>query len=632
MAKIAVLVPYPEMCDMACHMVSQFPHIVSMCIEYTDTDQIQSRAQALEQQGCELIIARGLQATLARQCVKIPIVEIRVTGQEIGKLVLDIKNELKTECPRICLIGFSNMFCDTSSFGSLFGIEMPRYMVEDTSELSLFVDKARDAGCHAVIGGDVVCTRAQEIGLPCRFIPSGRESLMDAFRLASLVCYAIDLEKGNQAEMDTMLNYTFSGIVRLDVDGTVKQANRVVFNLLNLMPQEFLGKNIADVLPQIPRERFEQALKEGRESYAIHIPIQKRAVVINIAPILIDNAIHGAILTLQEGERIVEMGSELRRELYQRGYIARMDFSQIPAESRETKELVTTAKRIAKYNAPILMTGEAGCGKKIIAQCIHNEGLTQGNAFVSLDCAAFQEDTLDTLLFGNYTTRKDTPSCLAETAQNGTLYLAHIDALSPELQFKIFELTRGRLNRNGSHTPVASNVRIIASSDVNLFVKVRQGRFRHDLYYSLSVLCLDFLPMRRHKEDIAGWVKFYLEEYQRQHKRYVNLTQEAKDFLSDYDWPGNLNQIRSLCERIVLMADKRNVGDAFLRRQLEQQTPEVLESTEQIVIFKDKEAVQIAELLQKYNGNRQKVADELEISKTTLWRRMKKYGIEENYL
>lgn len=631
MAKIAVLVPYPAMCDLACPMVEKFSNIEPMCIEYTETEQIRQRAMTLEQQGCELIIARGLQATLARQAVKIPVVEMRVTAQEIAKLVLELKEELGAARPKICLIGFSNMFCDTSCFHSLFGIEMPRYMVENTGELSQLVDKARDNGCHAVIGGYVVCTRAQELGFPCRFIPSGRESLLDAFNMASQICYAIDLEKSNQAEMDTMLNYTFSGIVRLDTHGIVIQANKVAFSLLGLQLHDMLGRNIADVLSQIPRARFEQALNEGKESYAIHIPVQKRAIVINIAPILIENVIKGAVLTLQEDERIVEMESELRKELYQRGYIARKDFSQIPTLSKENKEMVTTAKRIAKYNAPILMTGEAGSGKRIIAQCIHNEGLSRGNAFVALDCAAFQSDTLDTMLFGNYTIRKDSHACLVEIAQNGTLYLSHVDALSPELQFRIFELSHGRYYHNGSHLVTTSNIRLITASDINLFTKVKQGVFRHDLYYSLSVLCLEFKPLRHHKEDSMGWIKFYLEEFQRQHKRYINLTQEAKDFLSAYDWPGNLNQIRSLCERIVLMADRRNVGDAFIRRQLEQLTPDVIEGTEQIVIYKEKEAVQITALLKKYNGNRAKVSEELGISKTTLWRKMKKYGIEEEY-
>lgn len=626
MAKMAVLVPYPEMCDMARPIAAQYGYLSSMCIEYTETDLIQGRAQELERQGCELIVARGLQATLARRAVKIPVVEIRVTSQEIGMLVKELKQEITAPCPRIGLIGFSNALSDTSSFHALFGIEMPRYMAESSEELARFVDMALQEGCHAVIGGDVVCARAREAGLPCRFIPSGQESLHDAFRMASQVGYAIDLEKNSRAEMDTMLSYTFTGIVQLDPKGTVLRANRVAFNILDVTPGETLGESITDVLPELPRSLFDQALHEGKETYAVHVPLHKLAVIVNIAPIIVDNAIHGAILTFQESERVEEMSGEFRRDLYQRGYFARLRFSQLPQESAESKRIIATAKRVASYSAPVLLTGEPGCGKSMAAQCIHNESLARDNAFVPLDCAAFQEDTLDTMLFGNYTTRQSGTMCLAETAQNGTLYLAHIDALSAELQYKVLDLVRGGLRHNGPHPMMASNVRIIASCDGSLSAQVQAGKFRSDLYYELSVLHLYFEPLRRRKEDVLGWVDLYLDEYQRKHKRYVTLTKEARAYLAGYSWPGNLNQLRSVCQRVVLLADKRQVNDAFLRQQLEQMVPEA-RSVPEPAAFQDQEALRLAELLHKHNGSRQAVAEELGISKTTLWRRMKRLGL-----
>ncbi len=625
-AKMAVLVPYAEMRDMARPMAARYGYLSPMCIEYAETCRVQSRARELERQGCELIVARGLQATLARQVVKIPIVEIRVTSQEIGMLALDLKGELEEPCPRIGLVGFSNALSDTASFHGLFGVKLPRYMAESQEELSRFVDKARQEGCHAVIGGEVVCQRARELGLPCRFIPCGRESLEDAFRMASQVGYAIDLEKSSRAEMDTMLSYTFTGIVQLDSRGTVLRANRMAFNMLGLAPGDMLGSAIADVLPELPRSLFDQALHEGKETYAIHVPLHKLAVIVNIAPILVDNAIHGAILTFQEGERVEEMSGEFRRDLYQQGYFARLRFSQLPQESAESKRLIAMAKRVAGCSAPLLLSGEPGCGKAMIAQCIHNESLVRDNAFVPLDCAAFQEDTLDTMLFGNYTNRQSGTLCLAETAQNGTLYLSHIDALSPELQYKVLDLARGRLRHNGSHPLMASNARVIASCDGNLFAKVQEGEFRSDLYYELSALHLRLEPLRRRREDILGWVDMYLEEYQRKHKRYVALTQEARAYLTGYSWPGNLNQLRGLCQRVVLLADKRHVNDLFLRQQLEQRDPEPRADAGPPV-YQDQEARRLAELLIKHKGSRQAVAEELGISKTTLWRRMKRLGL-----
>ena len=216
-------------------------------------------------------------------------------------------------------------------------------------------------------------------------------------------------------------------------------------------------------------------------------------------------------------------------------------------------------------------------------------------------------------------------------AQDGTLYLSHVEMLPLETQYKLLCLIRGRFLHNGPSRPVAANVRVIASSTVSLIARVEKGEFRSDLYYALSVLSLEMLPLRRHRGDILGWTAFYLDEWQEKYKRYVHLTQGAQRYLQEYEWPGNLDQLNSVCERLVLLTQKRNIDEVFLRQQLEQIAPRTLPGTEQIVLYKDQKAVEIAALLKKHHGNRQQVAAELGVSKTTLWRYLKKYGIDPDY-
>ena len=122
------------------------------------------------------------------------------------------------------------------------------------------------------------------------------------------------------------------------------------------------------------------------------------------------------------------MDNELRRELYQRGFIAKYNFDNLVCESAESRQMIALARRIAKYAAPVMITGESGTGKSILAQCIHNESLMRKNAFVPLDCSAWMPETLDNMLFGNYSLRHDTGDSMAELAQNGTLYLSHVEA------------------------------------------------------------------------------------------------------------------------------------------------------------------------------------------------------------
>ena len=632
MAKVAILVPYREMCAIAQPLLEKpISHIDEVCLEYTQTNQIETRAQELERDGWDLVVARGLQAQIVKRSVKMPVVEIRITTQELGRVMLDVKKELGLDCPKLGLIGFSNMLPDTSQFNELFGIQLQTYIVRGNTELLDAVEQATRDGCDAVIGGDIVCEHARFIGTPCRFSSSGEESLQDALRIAERICYAIDLEKKNSAEMDTMLNHTFNGIMQVDREGVILRVNRACYEMLEQSPDDLIAHRIVDAVPGIHQRVLDDTLYFGKEVYAFLIDIRHKAVIVNMAPIRWGDEVAGAILTFQEGRRLIEMDSELRRELYQRGYIAKHNFDKLNVISREGQEMVALAKRIAKYTAPILLTGEAGSGKSVMAQCIHNESLVRNNAFVPLDCIAWLPETLDTMLFGNYTTRKDSPACMVELAQDGTLFLSHVEALPFETQYKLLNLIQGKFMHNGSNRPVAAAVRVIAATDVNLAARVERGEFRSDLYYAISVLSVEVLPLRRRREDILPWAELYLDEWQEKYKRYVHLTQGARQFMMDYDWPGNIDQLNSVCERVVLLTEKRNIDEVFLRRQVEQITPKLLPGTEKVVLFKDQKAMEIAELLRKHSGSREKVAEELGVSKTTLWRYIKKYGIEADY-
>lgn len=145
-----------------------------MTLEYIKTSQAESRARELERQGCDLIVARGVQARIIKQSVKLPVVEISVTLQELASVMLELKSELALPCPRIGLIGVANMFSDTSRFNELFGIELKLYMVRQNEELANAVSQAQADGCVGVIGGDIVCETARQKKLAYKYIPTGQ--------------------------------------------------------------------------------------------------------------------------------------------------------------------------------------------------------------------------------------------------------------------------------------------------------------------------------------------------------------------------------------------------------------------------------------------------------------------------
>ncbi|MBQ6986904.1 MAG: sigma 54-interacting transcriptional regulator [Oscillibacter sp.] len=629
MATMAVLVPYQEMCPLAEEMFGAYPSLSRVCVEYVRNEQVESRARELEKQGCDILMARGLHAIRMKRAVKLPVVEIRVTAQELGELVLDLREELGRNRPKIGLLGFENMLCDTSRFDRLYDLELHRYLVSDTIDtenaLRSAVRQAVREGCQAVLGGEVVCETAKELGLRHRFIPGSRESLRAAFEIAKHIGYAIDQEKSARAEIETMLDFALNGIVRVDQSGVVLRANASASRYAGR--ENAVGREITEAFPALKRDILDRVLREGEEAYSILMPSGGRELVVNAAPIRVDGKADGALFTFHEGQRVMQMSTELHHELYLRGYLADWRFESIPMQNKEKRRLLQKIRQVSKYGAPVLLTGEAGCGKQITAECIHNESFA--GAFFSLDCRASRPETLDAMLFGN--TPSDKSLCLVEAARNGTIYFAHVEFLSAELQYRLLRLIRGNFMRNGSNLPQETNVRIIASTNANLVARVEKGTFRSDLYYALNALGFTLPPLRECREDILPWVELFLNRWRKRYGRPVRLTQDAKDYLERYDWPGNLNQVNSVCEQMVLLAERRNVDEGFLRRQIERLTPKLLPGTEKIVLYRDERAVEIAELLKKYNGNRQKVADELGISKTTLWRHMKRYGIGKDF-
>lgn len=624
MVNTAFIIPYPEMKDMVVSSVHGYPHIFMMSIEHTPAEKIEQRALELERNGIELIIARGVQATVARRTVNIPVIELRATAQEIAVHVVELCRGLDGERPTVALVGLNNQFADTSRFNDLFPVNLLRFDVVDEAELEDAILEAKSKGAQAIIGGRQACLTAAKLGIQSRLLQVGPEGVREALANAERAAHAIYLEKRNSAEVNTMLNNTLSGILQIDLDHTVRKANDVTFRMLHIEPEKLLGKRVCDAIPRLRPFLVETALRDGQESYTTILGENGRTIIINIVPILVDGKVDGALFNFQEDTQIIEMSSELRRNLYQRGMLAKYRFGHIIAKSSATRTLLEQAKKMALYPAPVLLLGESGAGKKVLAQCIHNESVMKDNAFVTLDCSAWKPDVLDTMLFGSYKEHEESTPCMAELAERGTLFLSHVENLTLEMQYKLLSLVRGKLLHNGNNRPGIASVRVMAATDINLKELVREGKFRSDLYYALSVLTLDVLPLRQRKEDIPGWMEICLDEWRKKYSRFIELTPEAIEFVSQYDWPGNLDQVSSICERIVLLADKRTVDADFVRSQIEFMSDE----DEEIA---DPKAAELANLLSKHHGNRQRVADELGISKTTLWRYMKKYGITSDY-
>lgn len=628
MNKVALLLPNQELCDAAAALISQYDLQV-VCIEAVDDEDAAARAIALEEQGVEILICRGVQALRIRQEVHIAVVEIKVTTQELGILLVQLKKQLGLTKPKIGLVALENTLQDVSHVSEIFDVDLNVYLANDLVDFPVAFERALSDEVQAVIGGRTVYRLATEAGIPAGFMHSGTEGIRNALAEAQNISYALAIEKKNTAQMRTLLDYAFEGIMQISDQGIVQRANSSMERLLGKKEGSLVGQPIHTAVPKLNPAAIQSALQEGTETFGQIMEIDGSELMVNVAPVKNGEVIDGAILAFHESSSVQRISSRLRQEIYLRGLISRQEFDSVIRESRMMKNIIGTARSIAKYEAPILISGENGAGKSLFARCIHNETSRRENGFVSVDCSGMDAASLNAWLFGNEHT-PDQPSML-ELAQDGTLFLSNIDALPWELQYRLYLVTQGLYYRNGSTRSANLNIRLIASTTCNLMLLVQQQKFRADLFYALCVLTLEIPALRLHREDINGWVDFYLEMYRKKYTRYIHLSQNVYDLLRSYDWPGNLKQVNSVCERIVLLSPHRTVDVLFVQQLLDVLYPVIQQESNQVVVYKDKRAVEISELLKKHNGSREKVAQELGISKTTLWRKMKKYGIGSDF-
>lgn len=309
------------------------------------------------------------------------------------------------------------------------------------------------------------------------------------------------------------------------------------------------------------------------------------------------------------------------------------------------------ALHFAKYNANILLMGETGTGKEYFAQGIHNESLRKNKPFVAINCGAIPLNLLESELFGYVdgaftgASRKGKKG-LIEVADGGTLFLDEISEMDLYGQTRLLRVLEERaVSRIGDDTIRPVDIRVIAASNKNLLKRVEEGKFREDLYYRLNVLTLRIPPMRERGQDVLILAESFLKRFGERYKKNLVLSDEAKRVLLRFPWKGNARQLRNFCEQLVIIANKSEVEGEYLRKLIEDtylmevEKPKEVEQREQeendgepmIFLPDDTERERIIKALNQAHGRRQGAADKLGISKSSLWRKMKKYGISENY-
>lgn len=653
MGKIALLVPREEMVYQAHNILQeknyQDKEFEFSCMKVVRTKNVVMEARQAIADGASMIIARGLQASMIKQYTDIPVIEIVITAQEMALLVMRAKQILKKEHPVVAVVGFANMFCDMSYFDQIYDMEVRTFYAPDNESLRSFAYQAVEEKVDLIIGGEVAVEAAASAGVPSLFLSTTEDSLRNAFTMAKSIGFAMDVEKKKAAQMETLLDYSFSGVVNVDGQGKITAVNPLMADMLGVSGKKLTGRILTEVFPDLDQGQTERILQYGGEGYSTFLQIRSVSVFAILAPVVLEGRADGAILTCHKMQKKLTLEQESQQKRHSNGLIALGQFSDLFQESEKMQACIHQAKLYALSDMPVLLEGEAGTEKRLMAQSIHNAGLRSRGPFADVSLSGLTDQEQFVLLFGE--------KGAAMQADGGTLLLEDGENLTLSNQYRLLQLIRYRIRpgkelQQNKHLDV--RVMMTVTCGDTLFQAAKQGSFRWDLYYLLQGLNLRIPPLRERKEDLKRRLELAIQESCERYNRYHVLTRGGMEALLSYGWPGNIYQIENVCERLILMAKKRSLDELAVQTVLgEMYGREYLEGTETTkwdkkeTIFPDKgeEAQEdgragewkdererlLYEALRKYAGSRQKAAQELGISKATLWRWMKKYGMEEKW-
>lgn len=293
--------------------------------------------------------------------------------------------------------------------------------------------------------------------------------------------------------------------------------------------------------------------------------------------------------------------------------------SMVLGKSAGMQQIMNVIDKVANTEASVLITGEHGTGKEVLAQLIHQKSARASQAFVAVDLTAISQGLFESSLFGHvkgaFTDASENKVGLMETANLGTLLLDEIGGLPMQLQSKLLAALENRMiNRVGEHHPRAIDIRLICATHKSIEELSDTSTFRQDLLFRINTVHIEIPPLRQRKEDIKGLAAFFLAQFNKKYNRNLKLTKSQLKDLGNYDWPGNVREFKNSIERMVIMEHVDILVAPDIQKPKEDNLYEV-------------EKRKIEEIIERHAGNVSRAASELGIGRNTLYRKMKKYGI-----
>ena len=664
MITIALVSPYPELTALG-HLAKDNWKQKDVQLDiYEAVGEESAKRLSFE---ADAVICRGVTGVALRTVLpeKVPHVELKTTAHDVIRTIQQCKD--KPEFPQsFAIIGTKDMTYGLEDMKEMLDISMQCFPIRNELEGRLRLEEVMKGPPVTVISGSTTVGNALLRNIPAMTILSGEQSSHDAIEEALQVATVSLRERAIVQSLRISMNSLAEGIITVDADGIISNINSAAESFLlgveaadsgSVMDVRFSSSRLLGMpIRAFISDSCLETARTGKESFFLHKKLNGNTLAIYSFPIFLEGRFMGAVCTLHGEQRLHAMGSHVRTPLKRQGHEARYTFADCVGEAPVFVQAVKKAFKYSAMHAGVLICGETGTGKEMIAQSMHNASPRARGPFVAVNCAALSETLLESALFGYVegaftgASKRGKPG-LFEMAHGGTIFLDEVSEIPLYLQGRLLRvLQEHAIMRLGHDKIIHVDVRVIAATNRNLSELVAEDKFRGDLRYRLDVLDLVLPPLRERRADIPLLAAQFFRQFAARHKRKaVALSEAASARLLLHDWPGNIRELRNVCERLFVLADSpildaENVleimgqhpsGQIPVPSEEKQETAAgrqasplpvpayaVSDHARQVPMLEQAEARAISHAMHSCGGNKTKAAQMLGISRSTLWRKL----------
>ncbi len=636
---IAFIAPYKKLGELFSEVCREMNKNISVVIG--DLEEGARKAVELEEQGVDVLISRGgTTIAIKKKVTSIPVVEVQVSGYDLIRVL----HQVQQETDRLAIVGFSPFTYGIEDLGNIMGLNLKILTIkEDWYNQPSFIEKKlieiKEQNYHWVVGDNVSVKIAKQLGMNALLIRSGKETLAQAILEAERVAKVKKQEIEKTKRIESIINFAYEGIISVDQKGVIDTFNPWAEEIFEKKAYKVIGKNIKEILPAM--DLLKTIRKGDREEDKVWT-IGDNKIVANVIPIKINDEVVRVIATFHRISQIQKMEQRIREKLYLKGHVAENTFEDIVGQSPAIEKAKEEAENYAQVDSPLLIYGETGTGKELFAQAIHNASPRKDNPFVAFNCAAIPENLLESELFGYVEgaftgAKKKGKMGLFEQAHKGTIFLDEIGEISPDIQARLLRVLQERkVRRVGADKLIHVDIRIIVSTNKDLYQLVEKKKFREDLYYRINVLNLNLPPIRERRQDVPLLVNFFIKKYRQRLKRAVEgISTEGIQILENYTCPGNVRQLENIVERLMVRTKEDYIRTSLVREimssipgnNLGLNRVDFFKKDINIPLMGSLEGIErniIKRVIQEEKGNKAAAAKRLGIGRTTLWRKLNK--------